>query len=213
VASDRRSAASFLVLFDSYTSRWLLILTIDYWQLLIKLLFIFYLSAFRYTNIGRVYREVFMNYKIKMLIPVVGMIVVLSYAAIKVVSSEADEIEQRLPPSITNLAQANTVEIKDGSGQVVLSGNFSASNSKPDEVERKAVLAGTGAGASATGKAEIEISKMKNGATEQEIEIEVSRLTAATAFSLFVDGQEVGTFTTDAKGEAEIEFSSNSPSK
>lgn len=154
-----------------------------------------------------------MSYKVKMLIPVLGMVMVLGYAAIKVVSSEADEIERMLPPSITNLASANTVEIKDGSGQVVLSGNFVDSDAKPDEVEKKAVLSGAGANTNATGKAEIEISKMKNGVTEQELEVEVSRLTAMAAFSLFVDGQEVGTFTTDAKGGAEIEFSSNSTSK
>lgn len=153
-----------------------------------------------------------MSYRTKMLIPVVGMIIVLSYAAIKVMTSQADEIERSLPPSITNLADAATIEIKTESGEVALSGNFTASSSKPDEVERKAVLTGAGAYANASGKAEIEISKMKNGAVGQELEIEVSRLAAGTTFSLFVDGQEVGTFTTDAKGGAEIEFS-NSPGR
>lgn len=155
-----------------------------------------------------------MSYRTKMFIPVLGMVMVLGYAAIKVASGQAaDEIEKSLPASITNLAEASTIEIKDAGGQTVLSGNFAASSSKPDEIERKASLTGTGAYANATGKAEIEISKTENGATEHEVEIEVSRLTAGTTFQIFVGGQEIGTFTTDSKGGAEIEFSSINPSK
>jgi len=148
-----------------------------------------------------------------MLIPVVGMIFVLGYAAIKVVSGEADEIERMLPATVNNLAEASSIEIRDGNGQTAMSGSFAVSKEKPDEIERKAILAGAGSYAQARGKAEIEVSKMKNGAMDQELEIEINGLATATEFKLFLDGQEIGAFTTDARGIAELEFNGYSPAK
>lgn len=154
-----------------------------------------------------------MSYRTKMLIPVVGMIFVLGYVAIKVVSGEADEIERMLPATVNNLSEASSIEVKYGNGHLAMSGSFAVSKAKPDEIERKAVLAGAGSYAEAKGKAEIEVSKMKNGAMDQELEIEINGLGAATEYRLFLDGQEIGAFTTDAKGIAEIEFNGYSPAK
>jgi hypothetical protein len=147
----------------------------------------------------------------KLIFSVVGLVLVAAYAAISVLSHTADEIKLPLPATLTNLAEIKAVEIRDAAGQVVLSGAFGVASSKNNSIERKANLTATGVDADATGKAEVEISS-KNNVNEQELEVEVKRLTAAAEYKVFVDGQEVATFTANPEGEAELEIS-NDPVK
>jgi hypothetical protein len=151
--------------------------------------------------------EGFMSYEVKRLIPVSGLVLVFAYAAINIVISQADEIKLPLPPALNNLAAVNQIEIKDAGGQVVLSGNFTTSSDQGGEIEREAALTGAGVDADATGKAEIEISKESDAFTELELEVEVEHLAPQSVFKVFVDNQEVASFTTDARGEAELEMS------
>ena len=146
----------------------------------------------------------------KAIISIIGMILILGYAAINVLSNGSDELKLPWPATLASLADVKLVEIKDGGGLVVLRGNFGASTTtKTGEIERQASLVGTAADADAIGKAEIEISS-RNNVTDQEMEIEVKRLSASTEFSLVIDGQQVATFTTDRDGEAELEMSNDS---
>lgn len=151
-----------------------------------------------------------MNYKTKMLISAIGMVLVMSYAAMNIVSGDADEVKRSLPPALSNLANVNTIEIKDGEGQTVLSGSFGAATDEPDEIERTAMLTRTSVDGDATGHAEIEISKER--VPEHKLEVTVKRLAAGAAYKIVIDGQEIASFTVSAAGEAELEFS-NQPSK
>jgi hypothetical protein len=142
-----------------------------------------------------------------MLITALGILLVFSYAAINVVNGDADDTERPLPPTLTDLAAAKVVEVKDAGGQVVLSGSFTKSSDVGGELEHTAILNSTGVDADAKGVAETEVSKKNDGFIEQELEVKVEGLAAQAVFTLFIDGQEVASFTTDARGEAELEMS------
>ena len=145
----------------------------------------------------------------KAILSVIGMVLILGYAAINVLSNGSKEIKLPLPASLTRLADVKLVEVKDGGGRVVLSGSFGApTTTKSGDIERQTGLVGTAVDTDATGKAEIEISA-NNNVTDQEMEIEVKRLSPSTEFHLVIDGQQAATFTTDANGEAELEMSND----
>jgi hypothetical protein len=149
-----------------------------------------------------------MSYRVKMVLPLVGMLLLCGYAAFAVIRSgnKVQEVKQPLPSSVGDLAAAKLVEIKDAAGQIVLSGNFVVENKQDGDVEGKALLTGTGINATMKGEAEFEVSTNRNGVTEKELEISVRKLAPGTSFSLFVDGQQVATFSTNQRGAAELEM-------
>jgi hypothetical protein len=147
-----------------------------------------------------------MSYQAKKVISIVGMVFIFACATISVLSSEVQELKQALPTNINNLSEVKTVEIKDESGQLILSGNFGNATQDGTEVERETVLAATSVMPMARGTAEIEISTNKDSFTVQELELSVKHLPPGKSFKLFVDGQEVGSFTTNHEGKAELEF-------
>jgi hypothetical protein len=83
---------------------------------------------------------------------------------------------------------------------------------KGQDVEGEATLAATGVDADAAGKAEVEVSATRGGVVRKELEVEVSNLTPGGDFSLFVDGQQVAVFKTDARGAVELEMT-NGPAR
>jgi hypothetical protein len=149
-----------------------------------------------------------MDYRVKRILPLVGMLMLCGYAAFAVIRSanKVQEVKQPLPSSVGDLTTAKLVEIKDAAGQIVLSGNFVVEKKQDGNVEGKALLTGTGINATAKGDAEFEVSMNRVGATEKELEISVRRLAPGTSFNLFVDGQQVVTFSTDQRGAAELEM-------
>lgn len=149
-----------------------------------------------------------MNYRVKRILPLVGMLLLCGYATFAVIRSgnKVQKVKQPLPSSIGDLAAAKSVEIKDAAGQIVLSGTFVIENKLDGAVEGKALLTGTGINAEAKGEAEFEVSKNRKGATEKELEVSVRKLAPSTSFSMFVDGQQVATFTTNQQGAAEVEM-------
>ena len=149
-----------------------------------------------------------MSYRLKRILPLVGMLLLCGYAAFAVIRSanKVQEVKQPLPSSVGDLAVAKLVEIKDAAGQSVLSGSFVIENKQDGDVEGKALLTGTGINAEAKGEAEFEVSTNRNGGMEKELEISVRKLVPGTSFSVFVDGQQVATFSTDQRGAAELEM-------
>jgi hypothetical protein len=140
-----------------------------------------------------------------MVLPVVGLLLLCAYAAIAVSrSGRAQEVKQPLPTSIGDLARVKSVEIKDSAGRVVLSGNFVTKSERDGDIEGKAVLTSTDA--NARGAAEFEISTGRNGKTVRELEVEVRQLAAGAQFTLFLDGQQAATFSTNQRGAAELEM-------
>ena len=146
-----------------------------------------------------------MSYRMRMLLPVVGMFLV-GCAVVAAVRGEGREIKQPLPPSLDELAAVRLVEVKDAAGQTVLSGSFTMTTKKNGDLEGEAKLAVTGVDADAAGKAEVEIST-EGGRAEKELEVEIRNLAPGATFNLFVDGQQAAALTTDARGAAELEMS------
>jgi hypothetical protein len=149
-----------------------------------------------------------MSYKVKRILPLIGLLLLCGYAAFAVIRTgkQAQEVKYPLPSSVGDLAAAKLVEIKDTSGQIVLSGTFVVENKQDGDVEGNALLTGIGVNAVAKGEAEFEVSRNINGTTERELEISVNKLTPGTSFSMFVDGRQVATFTTNLRGAAELEM-------
>ena len=138
------------------------------------------------------------------------LLVALTIAATSVAISYAQRINQPLPPALDRLAEVKRIEIKDETGQVVLSGAFTTASDTKNEIERTAALAGAGA---AKGKAEIEVVKNGDARSKQELEVALEGLATATKFKLFVDDAEVIIFTTNKSGKAALKFSSKNAKK
>jgi hypothetical protein len=116
----------------------------------------------------------------------------------------ADNAELPFPAAIANPAAVERAEIRTASGDVVLSGSFVTAPDAGTDVERVAQLTGA---APATGIVEVETSTT-NGVTAHELEMSVDDLAASTQYRLVVDGNEIASFTTDADGDAGLEFDS-----
>lgn len=148
-----------------------------------------------------------MSYRVKRVLPIIGMFILISVFVGMVVTGADHKIKQQLPASLDNLETVKLVEIKDAAGQLVLSGNFQTSTEPDGDIEGVAILSATSVDADAKGKAELEVSKNKDGALERELEIELRKLSPATTFSVFVDGQQTATLSTDHQGAVELELS------
>jgi hypothetical protein len=103
-----------------------------------------------------------------------------------------------------NFTNAAMAEVRDAQGQIVLQGQFVATDEDDDDTERKAALKPTGVDADAVGEAEVEFAK--SAAVTQEIEFSASGLQPGATFTFVIDGQEVATVTADRRGKAEVEL-------
>ncbi len=110
-----------------------------------------------------------------------------------------------LPSDIGDLSAAKRIEIKDSRGQAVLCGQFVRQPTVGDEIEREAELSGCGGASKASGEAEVE-SQMEGGRREQEVELSVLNLAPGATYSVHIDSQLVGRFTTNESGAADVEF-------
>jgi len=147
-----------------------------------------------------------MEYRFKMILPVVGMFLLFGAVTLVIVGSQNKELKQPLPASLDNLAAIKLVEIRDAGGQVVLSGSFTMTTTKDNgDIEEEAPLKATAVDSNAEGKAEVEVST-KKGTVEKELEIDVPKLNPGATFSLFVDGQQITAFSTNQQGNAELEM-------
>jgi hypothetical protein len=88
----------------------------------------------------------------------------------------------------------------------VLRGRLETDTDDNRELEKLARLA-PAAGGAGQGEAEVEVKRGgAASALRQEVEVKVEKLAAGATFTVFVDGKQVGTFTTDAQGKGEAEF-------
>lgn len=97
-----------------------------------------------------------------------------------------------------DLASASRIEIRDSSGAPVLSGTFEQPAGMVDDDDRDARLTGEG---DARGEVDIDLDD-----DDQDIEVEVRGLEANQSYSVWIDGRQVGSFTTDGRGRAEVEW-------
>lgn len=139
-----------------------------------------------------------------------GLVATIAIAAIMIVQLRAQQAAQ----IAGDFSNAQTAEIRDAQGGVLLRGTFAVAEQdagEEDEVERKAPLtaasggatAGAGAGRAMTGEAEVEYQKATPAM--QEVEFTVIGLPAGTAVTLVIDGTTVASATADKNGKAEAE--------
>jgi hypothetical protein len=133
------------------------------------------------------------------LMPVIGLITIVvgSYMSVRL-SGQAPTQE---PFDFSNAVFA---EVRDARGQAILRGQFTTSDTDPNDTERKATLTPTGIDADASGEAEIEVSRSGN-TRRQEIEFEVRNLQPGGVFTFVIDGRDFATVTADNRGRAEHE--------
>jgi hypothetical protein len=132
---------------------------------------------------------------------------IFATVAIVVMGSQdlrAQRIEKPLPPSVSDLQQAQVIEIKNDAGATVLKGTFDTKEDKSNEIERKTKLSGV----SGQGSAEIEVSKKNGQVKDQELEVELERLLYGAPYKIFLDNKEVFAFSADSKGKANLKLSS-----
>ena len=141
------------------------------------------------------------------------LLITLTSAFAGVAISHAQRINQPLPPSLDRLLDAKLIEIKDETGQVVLSGEFTTASDTKIEIERVATLKGPGGATAPKGIAEIELVKSGDKFSKQELEVAVEGLAKAANFKLFVDDAEVIAFTTNKSGKAAMKFSDKNVKK
>jgi hypothetical protein len=136
----------------------------------------------------------------RQVIPIVGFAATVAFAACMVTLLHAQTTV------LTNdFSNAAVAEVHDAQGQVLLRGQFSASDEQDEEeVERKASLQPAGSDTDAAGEAEVEYSKTARA--QQEIEFSVENLTAGSAISFVIDGQVVGKAAVDRRGSADFEL-------
>ena len=112
-----------------------------------------------------------------------------------------------LPDFLQPVTNIKIIEVIDKDGQPVLRGDAAAI--RREHIEQTFALTPTGVYPDADGQAEIEVQTENGTATRQTLEIEVEDLLPSTTFKVFLDGSELGGFTTDASGKATIVFSSD----
>ena len=132
-------------------------------------------------------------------IPLGGLLATMAIVIYMVMQLHAQETGA-ITGDFTNSAVA---EVRDASGQVILRGNFAPVEEADDDIERKAILTGTGLDPDAKGEAEVEFSKAEP--VEQEIEFEVTNIEPGSRVTFVIDGRDIATVTADKKGIAEFE--------
>jgi hypothetical protein len=116
---------------------------------------------------------------------------------------QGQRIEKPLPSSVTDLQQAQLIEIRNYAGATVLKGTFDNKNDARDHIERKAKLSGV----SGSGSAEIEVSRKNGQVKDQELELDLERLLYDAPYKVFLDNKEVFVFSADGRGKASLKLS------
>jgi hypothetical protein len=130
-------------------------------------------------------------------------------AGTALIVAQAQRVEEALPASVGDLTSVRLLEVRDGTGQVLLHGTFSTSDNSPKSTERKAELMSP-TGQKSKGKAEIEIERKDGVVTKDEIEVTMERVPAMSTLSLVVDGLSVASFMTTKGGRADVKLSRKS---
>lgn len=140
------------------------------------------------------------NYSVQKL-SIAGLVAVMAIAAVLIV-----QLQARQAATISgDFRNAQTAEVRDAQGTVLLRGAFAVEEQDPGEegeVERKAPLVAVSGGAM-TGEAEVE--HQKDAPAEQEVEFMVIGVPAGAVVTLVIDGTAVTTATADENGKAEAE--------
>jgi hypothetical protein len=133
-------------------------------------------------------------------IPAVGLLGTVAAAVYMVV-----QLSAQTTSTAADFSNAAVAEVRDGQGQVILRGQFAATDEDDDgdEIERKATLQPTGVDPDASGEAEVEIPR--SAPASPEIEFSIRNVQPGGTFTFAIDGRDVATATADRRGRAEVE--------
>jgi hypothetical protein len=141
----------------------------------------------------------------RQIIPIAGLVATAGFAVYMVTQLHA----QTTVPA-ADFTNAATAEVQDAQGQIVLRGQFAATDEQDDDdIERKASLQPAGTDTDAAGEAEVEFAK--SAPTKQEIEFSVRNLAAGTSVMFLIDGQVIGQASVDRRGRADLEVDIRMP--
>jgi hypothetical protein len=104
-----------------------------------------------------------------------------------------------------DLSAAQIVEIRDGGGAVVLSGEFRSRVDAVGNTEKDAELTDQ-QGRTSIGEVEIELPAPGRDHLRPELEVDVIHLQPRQRYSIAIDDRIVGTFTTDDRGSVDLEL-------
>jgi hypothetical protein len=104
-----------------------------------------------------------------------------------------------------DLSAAHIVEIRDGGGAVVLSGEFRTRVDGLGNTEKDAELTDQ-QGRTVIGEVEIELPAPGREHRQPELEVDVIHLQPRRRYSIAIDDRIVGTFTTDDRGSVDLEL-------
>lgn len=108
--------------------------------------------------------------------------------------------------AVGDLDKAQLVEVRDQSGQALLTGTLKTSKNSTKETERKAKLTSP-TGQKAEGDVEIKISRTNGVATKDEIDLDLEDLPSMANCQLFIDGLLATSFVTEKDGKIELKVS------
>jgi len=137
-------------------------------------------------------------------IPIAGLVATIVGATYVVV-----QLNGQTPAPTADFRNAQTAQVRDPQGQVILQGQFMPPVDEDGGLERLATLTPTGVDADAAGEAEVEFAKANP--TEQEVEFSVINLAAGAVVTFVIDGVDVASATTDREGTAEVELDVRMP--
>jgi hypothetical protein len=132
-------------------------------------------------------------------IPIGGLLATIAAASYGVV-----HLHGQAQPRAADYTKAATVQVKNAQGQVVLQGDFQAAIEDDGGFERRASLVPTGVDADAVGEAEVEFAGTTS--TRQEVEFTVRNVGAGATFTFVIDGVDVASAKSDARGRVDIDF-------
>ena len=104
-----------------------------------------------------------------------------------------------------DVSEAHIVEIRDKSGEAVVSGEFRSRVDPLGNTEKDAALIDR-RGRKAIGEVELEIPARNRTDRRVELEVDIIGLPARETFTVVIDDRTVGIFTTDDRGSIDMEL-------
>jgi hypothetical protein len=106
---------------------------------------------------------------------------------------------------LASVAEAHVVEIRDHRAVTVLSGEFRSRVDALGNTEKDAALMDR-RGRRVVGEVELEIPAEGRQDRRPELEVDIIELAPRQTFTVFIDDQQVATFTTDDRGSVDMEL-------
>lgn len=106
-----------------------------------------------------------------------------------------------------DLRQAEIVEVRNGDGHTVLSGEFRSRTDSLGDIEKDAALVAPD-GREVIGEIEIDIPRPAATNRQQELEVDIIHLTPRSTFTVVIDDRPVASLRTDDRGSVDVEIES-----